>query len=66
VREVASEEATEVAKDAVAIDQMAVSSFDLLSVIDPNLTNSVPPIFSNKRMRCPSLRYRVLTLLKTL
>jgi hypothetical protein len=66
VRGVASEEATEEAKDAVAIEQMAVSSSDLLSAIDPTLTNSVPPIFSNKRMRCPSLRYRVLTLLMTL
>ena len=62
----ASEEATEEEKDAVAIDLMAASSSDLLSVIDLTLTNSVPPIFSNKRMRCPSLRYRVLTLLKTL
>ena len=65
-KEVASEEATEVAKDAVAIDRMALSLFDLLSVIDPTLTNSVPLIFSNKKMRFPSLRYRVSTLLRTL
>ena len=62
----ASEEATEEAKDVVAIDQMGVSSFDLLSAIDLILTNSAPLIFSNKKMRCPFLRYRVSTLLKTL
>ena len=61
-----SEEATEVAKDVVAIDRMALSLFDLLSVIDPTLNNSVPLIFSNKKMRFPSLRYRVSTLLKIL
>ena len=61
--EEASEEAEEV---VVAIDQMEVSLFDLLSAIDTTLTYLVPLIISNKNLRYPSLRYLVSTLLKTL